>query len=532
MFYNRAMTSLSIATAEWRRVLVASVVVLAVANLPLAVGAWLAPAEFSGAQFNPLDTLSYFAKMRQGYRGEWLFTLAYTANVPASEGIWVYGYYLALGHLTRWLGLEASALPVVYHVARLGGGLFFLLAGYRFVAGFFETAPARLKVWLWWALSGGLGWLAVLAGEAVRPFLLEAVPADFWVAEAMAWLTLLSNAHFPLAWGCLLMALVWTTPALAGPRPRWQLMLLTALMVLVMAQAQVILLLPLGVVVSVWAAWRAVRHRAVTLAEVWPVALVGGLGAPWALYSLWAARTVPSISAWTAQNLTPSPGLVELVLWGGLPLVGVMLAVLNRPRWNDQTALLALWLVALLGLMYAPFDLQRRVSMALWTPLVALGAWGWRGLAPRLSARAWGWVQGGVFGLSTFTMLIIYLGTLAAMFSRAPQIFLAADEAAALRWLNGHAGRAVVVAAPETGAFIPAFSEAQVIYGHPFETLNAAAQTAALTAFYAAGDAAVLATPNVRYVFYGPREAALGPPPVLPGWRVAFAQGTVTIYEK
>lgn len=512
--------------------LVVSVALLVVANLPLAVGALTAPAEFSGAQFNPLDTLSYFVKMRQGYRGEWLFTLAYTANVPPGEGVWLYGGYLLLGRLTRWLGLEASALPVMYHLARLMAGLFFLLAGYRFMAGFFETVTARLKVWLWWALSGGLGWLAVLAGEAARPFLLEAVPADFWVAEAMPWLTLLSNVHFPLAWGCLLMALVWTTPALAGARPRWQLMTLTALMVLVIAQAQVILLLPLGAVASAWAAWRAWRQRAVTWAEVWPVALVGGLGAPWALYSLWAARAVPSIAAWTAQNLTPSPGLVELALWGGLPLAGVMLAALNRPRWNDSTALLALWLAAALALMYAPFDLQRRMAMALWTPLVALGAWGWRGLAPRLSALAWRAVQGGVFGASTLTMLIVYLGTLAAMTSRAPQIFLSADEAAALRWLSQHAGRAVVVAAPETGAFIPAFSDAQVIYGHPFETLNAAAQSAALTAFYAVGDAAVLATPNARYVFYGPREASLGPPPVLPGWRVAFAQGAVTIYER
>ncbi len=526
------MTQPSISAGEWRRVVVFTGGLLALANLPLVVAALTAPELFTGAMFNPLDTLSYLAKMRQGYRGEWLFTLAYTANVPAEEGVWVYGLYLLLGQATRWLGLEAGALPVVYHLARVAAGAFFLLSSYRFLAGFFETAAARLKVWLWWALSGGLGWLALLAGEAMRPHLLEAVPADFWVAEAVAWLSLLSNIHFPLAWGGLLMVLVWTTPALASPRPRWQRVMLTALVVLVIAQAQVILLLPLGVVVSLWAAWRVWRARRLTWDEVWPVLVVGGLGAPWAVYSLWVSRTVPSVAAWTAQNLTPSPGLVELGLWGGLPLVGVMLAALNRPRWNDHAALLALWLVGLLALMYAPFDLQRRMAMALWTPLVALGAWGWRGLAPRLSGRAWRWVQAGVFGVSTLSMVIISLGMLAAMFSRAPQIFLTAEEAAAVRWLNHHAGRAVVVAAPATGAFIPALTEAQVVYGHPFETLNARTQEAALTAFFAAGDTAVLSIPNVRYVLYGPREAALGPPPVLPGWRVAFAHGDVLIYER
>ncbi len=69
---------------EWRLVLALSVGLVLLASVPYLL-AYLVPPEhvFSGFLFNPVDGNSYFAKMRQGLRGGWLFTLPYTAEPGA-----------------------------------------------------------------------------------------------------------------------------------------------------------------------------------------------------------------------------------------------------------------------------------------------------------------------------------------------------------------------------------------------------------------------------------------------------------------
>ena len=46
-------------------------------------------------------------------------------------------------------------------------------------------------------------------------------------------------------------------------------------------------------------------------------------------------------------------------------------------------------------------------------------------------------------------------------------------------------GRSLVAAPTSLGLWVPARSNARVIYGHPFETINADVQKAQLEAFYA-----------------------------------------------
>ncbi|NIV33482.1 MAG: hypothetical protein GWN58_29745, partial [Anaerolineae bacterium] len=67
---------------------------------------------------------SYYAKMQQGARGDWLFHLAFTSE--PHEGAFIFTFYLALGHLAAALGLP---IPLVYHLARICAGLFLLLVG-------------------------------------------------------------------------------------------------------------------------------------------------------------------------------------------------------------------------------------------------------------------------------------------------------------------------------------------------------------------------------------------------------------------
>jgi hypothetical protein len=120
--------------------------------------------------------------------------------------------------------------------------------------------------------------------------------------------------------------------------------------------------------------------------------------------------------------------------------------------------------------------------------------------------------------------------------ARHPLLFLSRDEKAALDWLASSASQAaLVVAAPETGLYIPAWAGQRVWYGHSFETARASQRRDQLVAFYRDADASLLDQPpplHAQYVWFGPREAALsaGHWQPDPNWPIAFRQGTVTLY--
>ena len=84
--------------------------------------------------------------------------------------------------------------------------------------------------------------------------------------------------------------------------------------------------------------------------------------------------------------------------------------------------------------------------------------------------------------------------------------------------------------------FVPAWSGSRVVYGHPFETVDAERTRSRVEAFFAAGTsdaerAAMLNEWNVSFVFVGPRERGLGLAASPPG-TVVFTSPTVTLYQR
>ena len=124
--------------------------------------------------------------------------------------------------------------------------------------------------------------------------------------------------------------------------------------------------------------------------------------------------------------------------------------------------------------------------------------------------------------------------------SRDPLLYLTRGEAQGLEWLEANTDlHALVLASPQTGLFIPAHTGRRVLYGHPFETVNAQAEKAAVTDFFArlaldpAAARGFLSEREVDVVFYGPRERLLGPPPDTAGsgLELAYSASGVSIYE-
>jgi hypothetical protein len=131
--------------------------------------------------------------------------------------------------------------------------------------------------------------------------------------------------------------------------------------------------------------------------------------------------------------------------------------------------------------------------------------------------------------------LLVYAATLGAVARRDRAVFVTQAEAGALRWLEATAGRSIVAAQPEMSLRIPARTDARVIYGHPFETAQAAVRKAEVEAFFAgeADPAAFVREHGVSYVVVNTATAPSRRPPSLrppADWAIAYAQGEVVIY--
>jgi hypothetical protein len=170
-------------------------------------------------------------------------------------------------------------------------------------------------------------------------------------------------------------------------------------------------------------------------------------------------------------------------------------------------------------------------------PLAALAGFGLEWLENRIGKRVRLVAIAAL--VSTFpTLLLVLLAGQFGALTHDPLLYLTRGETQALSWVETNTpADALLLAAPQTGLFIPAHTGRRVLYGHPFETVDADVEESAVTSFFANAAANVLAAENflekrkIDYVFYGPREQLLGQILDLPELSAVYSQAGVTIYR-
>ncbi|MBN1284243.1 MAG: hypothetical protein JXB47_02490 [Anaerolineae bacterium] len=531
----RSSYSPHIPPEEWRWVIIASSVLAIVTLLPYAwalAGNNTAPdVQFMGILANPRDGATYLAKMEQGYRGSLLFHLPYTPEPHSGTALNL--FYLFLGHVARITHLESV---IIYHVARVLGGLFMFIALYQLGASIWtQRRPRRLFFGLS-ALGSGLGWLAIVVDPGMLDIAHNRLIPDLTIPEAYPLYAVYTNPHFPLAIGILaLVGSIYIQIFRPGAREdptlyNQGLILTVASVALSLIQPQA--LVPVGVVLGAYLCVRGIKTRKFPLYEAtWCIPLWFP-AAPFLAYYFAITQTNPAIQAWSTQNLTPSPP-PHYYLIGFLPLIVVALPGLARAlrRFEpDGDQLMLTWLVVNSALLYAPINLQRRFAIGLIVPLTYFAVRGledyWVNAVPR---ALWRPALIGLFVVMLPSSIMAMGGPLfGAVFNIesgvANNLLLEKAYVDTLGWLRTRIplrteGRdTVVLAAPDFSMFIPAWAGQRVAYGHPYETIDAAAKEAQVKAWYrGAGCQALLdgavwggSRWRVDYVVVGPRERKLG----------------------
>lgn len=511
---------------EWRWVLLWSVVALLLANVPYLIGVSLSTPEnrFGGAVYGVEDVNSYFAKMRQGARGDWLFHIPYTAE--EHPGTIIYIHYMLLGKLAALSGLSVEW---VYNLARVVCGALLLAAVYGFLAHWTPYLALRRIGFLLVAFSGGLGWLLTVLGRAEW---LGSLPLDLISPESYVFLTLYSPPHLALATACLLWGMLFVREGARQHEPRQ--VLLGALVHLVAALIGAFYLVASYAVLGVDWLVTAVRNRRVDWRALgWLV--VSGLPTALVLgYDLAYFTFDPVYSVWSSQNLVPSLHplhyLAGYLILGSLAVLGVC-RVVRRRQWQLQ--LLLVWLGVVPLLLVAPFSAQRRLIIGAQIPLGLFAALGlayrvllpfgrsrlvrWLSRYPRYSrAGMRRWLVWVVVGLTFLTNLLLVLGNSAEVIGRARPIFYGQDELQMLDWLRAHSDpEDTVLSAYETGNYVPAYAGNRVLLGLGPETIYAERKRGEVHRFFDPSEddawrVGLLRQYDIAYVIVGPAERELG----------------------
>ncbi len=511
--------------SEWRWVAAWIAVALIATSIPYAIGLARSTPDrvFSGAAFAVEDVNSYFAKMRQGASGEWLFHIVYTSE--PHDGALFFLFHLLLGKFAAWIGLP---LEVTYHLARLIFGALMLSVIYRFIAAFTASTAVRRIAFLLATFGGGLGWVLMLLGQ---PNWLGSPPLDLILPEGFTFLVLYAMPHIALARTLLLLGFIvlWRS----GERRVWLPGLLAGLCWLAMT-----LIVPFYVIV-VYAvaagAFVASSFRAFDWIEVRRTLVACALAAIVPGYSVAAFTTNPVFAAWSEQNQIASPHPLHYAVAYGI--VAALALVSLRWAWRRDRMWRRLvgWLIVVPPLLYLPFGLQRRLIESWQIPVSILAAVTLARIVlpavrrsrivrrlmrfPRYtSAGMQRWALSGMLLLATPTFGLLLLDQSLRIVARESPIFRDGGEVAALNWLNGQAAYDdVVLCAFETGNYLPARVASRTFIGHGPETVNLQQKRPLVDQFYsdAASDGwreAFLREWGITYVIVGPVERALGGP--------------------
>ncbi len=529
---------------DWLQALLVALILVAVTLIPVALGyAFARPGtEFMGMLMNPEDSNSYLAKMQQGYEGGWLYSIPFTteAHAPAFLG----GFYLLLGHAARFLNLSVVQM---WHLARVASAVLMFMAVYGFIRHF---SPDPLTRWIAYALAltgSGLGWLLFALGQN---YWLGDFPVDFKMPEAHLFFAALAFPHFTLG-VTLILASVWLSlRAFDTQRMLFAAGAGVANLALVIVYPFLIYLIGTVLALHWFDLYFSKRRLQLRAGIAVLVSLL--IPAPLLIYDLMVLRTNAAFRAWDAQAVTPSPNPLHYLVAYGAVLV-LAAPTLREREWRP----LWIWVLAVALLVYAPLNPQRRFVEGVQVPLSILAAAGLTSrylprvrlseVFQRLAARPHYSVRGlerliivGLLVLLTLSNLYVLLSTsVTAALEQPYPLFRTQAEVDAVEWAGAHlpAG-AVVLSAYESGSLIPTRTGLRTVIGHWAETMDFPRKYDQVSSFFAGATSEewrtkLLAAQHVDYLFYGPRERALGnyDPALDPDLTRAYENTAVVIYR-
>jgi hypothetical protein len=142
-----------------------------------------------------------------------------------------------------------------------------------------------------------------------------------------------------------------------------------------------------------------------------------------------------------------------------------------------------------------------------------------------------------VYLLAIPSNLIVLATAIVGIMNHDSNIYLTMDEYESFEWIEDNTDpEALIISSPEMGLRIPAYTGRRVIYGHPYETVNAESEEHLVISFYEGRMSQlqmweILRDRGIDYVYYGTRETKLGDIQSFFDCKPSFVDGDVKLFK-
>lgn len=487
---------------------------------------------FTGFWFGVEDGNSYIAKMLASSWGSWLLKSPYTTY--PQNGLFILMPYVLLGKLVS-PPAEHEQLVALFHLFRWLAVAMVVLATYDFLSLFLKDVFYRRLGTIVITLGGGLGWLSVAGMGYLWG---GALPLDFYSPETFGFLAVFGIPHMAMGRAFFLWCLgvyFWMRRDQITPRG----CLMSGVLLLFAGMMQPIFIVIGWVVIGVDVVLRVfmgvfdmVRQSKFLAGNMLWLILIFLFSLPLVVYLVYVSFTDDYFKVWQIQNVLPSPLISHYLLAYGWVLPFVFIGLYGMFRKRTQVYGMIGWVFLFPLLVYLPLGFQRRMAEGFWALLIVLGLYG---LEAYCIPRKVSWV----YGVSLVSSLVLLAGSLFGLQNRCEPSYLPADKVKAFRQLsNIILPGEVVMASYNTSNALPAWAPATVIVGHGVESADLSATLRLVNRMYqtTTDDSeryTVIRQFNVRYIFWGPDERAIGiwDPPSLKGTELVYQQAGYKIYR-
>jgi hypothetical protein len=467
-----------ITPTEWRWVFLIATALVGLSLFPflwvLLVGLAGSKWQFMGALHDYRNGASELSRVFQGAEGRWL---TYFLHTPEPHNrVFIETIYALLGQISR---ITLLSPLVIFHVARLAASYIMYLALYQFAASVWTKVRTRRLFFMLAAIGGGFGWvLGPLTGNVTY--------LDLTAPEAFPFYSSLVNVHFPLAIACLavmssVIIMAFRPGGIQEPNLRnggLVISLLSFILVVIYPLAFVSIMIAF-VVCLVWTAYRA---RRIDVSQ-----------ARWLMWMMLPALPVLAyhgailtyndlvVAIWEQQNSSaPASPLVLILSLGPLVIIalpGIYRAVRRFEPDGDQ--FLVIWFITIIVLIYLPTLARQRFVLGITIPLVYFGTRSLEDFWLNYVNRRWRWrIMVGAIPLLAASHILVLILPLRSIsdgdFSEAEGMLLQEDYFVVFDWLESRTNaNDVVLASPTVSLWLPVWTGARVVYGHPTETVEA-----------------------------------------------------------
>jgi hypothetical protein len=486
---------------------VVSILILILSSIPTWAGYQAATKElrFRGIFFDSQDYAVHIATMQAARQGEWAYRFRFTTE--PHNAVHIRLFYIALGHVSKWLGLGPE---VAFQLARwvLGMGALFTL--YELMQRVYPDLFWSRTAFLLAVLGSGLGWLQVALNWTLGPV----TPIDFWLIDDYVFFSLAVFPHFAFVTAGMCIALLLWLDFLETPS--WKKIMGIGLTAVLVQLVNPIAFATLDVSLlgcSLFSWWRVRKIQSEHLRALLIVALIQ---MPLLIYNFIVLKNDPLWSQFTAQNQTPSPP--ALYYFWGFALFWLPAIIGLAAAFRSKSSALGgafFWVICGFVLAYIPFAIQRRFLQNVTIPLAIVATTGLMSLFERGEMRNPSLIRWRsslvimfVF-LTSISSIQIGLSQVAYLQTHPDDLFYPASLDQAIGWFREHAQyNDFVLASEQTSQVLAQKAGLRVYAGHEMETLHYKDKLLRVQAFFQ-GNLPELASYPIKWVVFGPAEREL-----------------------